>query len=73
MICRYVGEHSLPISSELQGVRTHVVSTTPATPEPEIRSRKEFIELEDRPIVREQVTRLMEHRPVEKQYETTLK
>lgn len=35
--------------------------------------RKEFREVEDRPIVRERVTKVLEHHPVEKQYETRLK
>lgn len=71
--CRYVGEAAQPGSAEHLGADTRVVSAAEPTPEPEVCDRREYTEVEDRPQVRERVTRLMENHPVEKQYETSLK
>ncbi|WIA40272.1 hypothetical protein OEZ86_013645 [Tetradesmus obliquus] len=39
----------------------------------EVCGRKEFTEVEDRPIVKERVTRVLEHHPVQKEYMTQVK
>eukprot|EP00878_Enallax_costatus_P007247 GHUV01007593.1.p1 GENE.GHUV01007593.1~~GHUV01007593.1.p1 ORF type:complete len:742 (+),score=153.34 GHUV01007593.1:233-2458(+) len=70
---KFVGERSMPSRHETQSDTTRVISATPASQEPEIRHRKEYTELEDRPVVKERVSKILEHRPVAKQYETQLK
>lgn len=40
---------------------------------PEVQARKEFSRVEDRPVEQERGTKYMEHRPVDKQYETSMK
>ncbi|KAF8066227.1 hypothetical protein HT031_002549 [Scenedesmus sp. PABB004] len=39
----------------------------------EVCGRREFTEVEDRPVVVERVTRVVEHQPVEKRFETTVR
>jgi hypothetical protein len=70
---KYVGENAQSGSAEQLGGDTRVISAAERTPEPEIRDRRHFTEVEDRPQVKERVSTLMERHPVEKQYQTALK
>jgi hypothetical protein len=70
---KYVGESAQPGSAEHLGADTRIVSAAERAPEPEIRDRREFTEVEDRPQVKERVSRLIENHPVEKQYQTAVK
>lgn len=72
--CRYVGEQSQPgFTSEILSHTARNVSNTSTSSEPEIRHRMHYTVVEDRSVVKERVTRILEHWPVEKQYEITLK
>eukprot|EP00878_Enallax_costatus_P013493 GHUV01014108.1.p1 GENE.GHUV01014108.1~~GHUV01014108.1.p1 ORF type:complete len:414 (+),score=80.20 GHUV01014108.1:566-1807(+) len=71
---KYVGENAQAGgNSEYLGGDTRVISATEPRPEPDIRDRREFTDVEDRPAMKERVTRLMDNHPVEKRYETNLK